>query len=96
MRAKLFTKLYGKVWLDPSEAQAARLTADFFEDVSIGGFIANLGKGTHFEFDQNRVDDSHWLPARIYSRVMAKVLLFKSFNMEELETFANFRQAVQK
>ncbi len=96
MRSKLFTKVRGKVWLDAAEAQAAKLTADVFEDLSLGGFLANLGKGTHFEFEQNRIDDSRWLPVRIYSRVMAKVLVFKSFNTEELETYANFGKALQK
>ena len=84
------------MWLDAAEAQAAKLTADVFDDLSLGGFLANLGKGTHFEFEQNRIDDSRWLPVRIYSRVMAKVLVFKSFNTEELETYAYFRKALQK
>ena len=95
MRSKLFPKIRGKVWLDAGEGQAAKLTAEVFDDVSLGGFLANLGKGTHFEFEQNRVDDSRWLPVSIYSRVMARVLLFKTFNLEEVETFANYRKPSQ-
>ena len=94
MRAKIFTKVNGKAWLDPTEKQAVKMIVDVFDDFSIGGFVANLGKGTRFEFNQIRVDNSIWLPSSIYSRLMARLLVFKSYNTEETESFGNFRKPI--
>ncbi len=92
MRARIFTKLNGKAWLDPTEKQAVKMIVDIFDDFSIGGFVANLGKGTRFEFNQVRFDNSVWLPSSIYSRLMARLLVFKSYNTEETESFSNYRK----
>lgn len=92
MRARIFTKVNGKIWLDEADLQAAKLTAEVFDDLSLGGIFVNLGKGTYFEFSQTRVENAVWLPDRTYTKVFAKVLLLKSFNSEETEILSNYRK----
>ena len=92
LRARIFTKVSGTIWIDEAESQAAKMTAEVFEEFSFGGVFANLGKGTHFQFSQTRVGNTVWLPDRIDTKVFAKLLMLKSFNSETIEVITNHRK----
>jgi hypothetical protein len=92
MRAKLFTKIRGKVWMDREELQMVRLEAEAFDDISIGGFLANVGKGTFFKITQQRLDANIYVPETRHIRYAARLMLVKSMHEEEEERFWGYQR----
>ena len=81
-RAKLITKLHGKVWIDKEEFQWVKVEAEAMDAVSFGLGLLKIQPGATVEFSQTRINDEIWLPsaAKIYAN--ARVALFKNFHSE--------------
>jgi hypothetical protein len=61
MRAKLFEKVRGKIWMDQADNELVKLDVLVFDDVSIGfGILGKLEKGTHFEMERKKWDIGVW------------------------------------
>lgn len=72
--ARFLTKARGKLWIDEQDHLAARIEAEFVDDVSIGVFLARLHKGSRFEYDQARVNGEVWLPSRMEATYSMRIL----------------------
>ncbi|MCX6623480.1 MAG: hypothetical protein NTY38_20920 [Acidobacteria bacterium] len=88
---KFVTKMRGRIWLDQQDHLTARLEAETIDDVSIGGFLAKLHKGTRFRLETTRVNDEVRLPFRFDIKLSARVLIAQL--REELGyTFKDYRK----
>ncbi len=73
--------LVGVVWIDEADRVLVRGEGHFLNDFKIGGgLIANVHKGTRFQFETTRVADGVWLPASIDGQGSFRVLLFAGFD----------------
>jgi hypothetical protein len=90
MRAAVFRKTRGKIWLDKAEGEVVRLDAHVFEDVSLASFLAKLYKGTNFQFTRMRLGPGLWLSEREHMRFTGRVLLVKSFGEESDAVYRNY------
>lgn len=77
LEGRVYEGVNGKVWIDEAEQQMARLEATVVKDVSVGGFLAKVEKGTRFELDQTRLKAGLWAPRRQLLRFDVRVLMFK-------------------
>ena len=92
VRARVFEKVHGKVWVDVAESQIARVDADVFDTVSIGwGVIGKVQKGTRFHLERRRLPDGSWLPESQSIRFGARILVFKSLEQEEITHYSEYR-----
>lgn len=92
LRARVFEKVRGKLWIDKAESQLVRVDAEVFETVNIGwGVVGRIQKGTRFHLERRRLDDGSWLPASQTVRFAARVLLFKTISQEETTRYSEFR-----
>jgi hypothetical protein len=90
---KVVQKLAGVVWIDEKAHDVARLEASFIGDVKIGGgLLANLQKGTSFVFEQAFVNNEVWLPTYEEAHVGARVLLVKSFKVNEVTRYFDYKK----
>jgi hypothetical protein len=89
-RAKAFTKLRGKLWLDRESNEFAKIEAEIFEDVSMGfGALARIEKGTQFELERYPFGE-HWFATWQRVRLEAKVLMMRSMRREFESRFQNY------
>lgn len=95
LRAKIFLKSRGQLWLDDAEMALVRLEAVAFEDMSIGGFLAHIGKGSRFGLTQMRVEKDVWLPSTTSIKIEARIL-FKTVNSEDDERYWNYKRSPPK
>lgn len=92
LRARVFEKVRGKVWLDAAASEIVRVDAEVFDTVSIGwGMIGKVQKGTRFHLERRRLADGSWLPESQSIRFSARILVFKSLAQEEITRYSDYR-----
>ncbi len=73
--------LVGTVWIDEADHVLVRGEGHFLNDFKIGGgLLADVRKGSSFDFEATRVEDGAWLPATINGQGSVRVLLVAGFN----------------
>lgn len=73
--------LVGTVWIDEGDRVLVRGQGHFLNDFKIGGgLLADVRKGSHFDFEAKRVNDAVWLPATIDGEGSVRILLLAGFN----------------
>ena len=90
--AGMLSKMQGKLWIDTGDYHWAKVEAETLDTISFGLFIARLGKGTHLEFEQVRVNDEVWLPKRAAFAASARLGLIKKFNLDQETVWSNYRK----
>ena len=80
MGGRVYEGVSGKIWIDREERQLVKLEAEVTRDVTIGGFLAKIEKGTRFDLAQIRVEPSCWLPSHQLIRYGARILLVKGIH----------------
>ena len=77
----LIRELAGTVWVDEQDCVLARVEGHFVNAFKIGGgLLVDIKKGTHFTFEQTRVNGEVWLPAHIDAEGSVRALIFVSFS----------------
>ena len=90
---KVVHELAGVVWIDEKAHDVARLEAYFVGDFRFGGgVIANLQKGTSFAFEQAYINNEVWLPTYEEAHVGVRVLLVKSFKVNEVTRYSDYKK----
>jgi hypothetical protein len=89
---KYLSKFHGRVWIDKSDLQLAKLDVECLDTISWGLFLARFHKGSRFMLEQTRVNDEVWLPRHVTFKLDARVALFKGYNLESEQTFADYKK----
>ncbi|HTW56731.1 MAG TPA: hypothetical protein VMD99_01230 [Terriglobales bacterium] len=89
---KYLTKFHGRVWIDKSDLQLAKLDVECMDAFSWGLFLARFHKGSRFMIEQTRVNDEVWLPRHVTFKLDARVALFKGYNLENEQTFNDYKK----
>ena len=61
----MLLKLRGRMWIDKTTYQWARVEAETTDTISWGLFLARLNSGAHMSFEQTEVNSELWLPKRL-------------------------------
>jgi hypothetical protein len=88
---KIAQRLEGRMWVDEGDLQVARLEARLGKFSIAGGIVAKL-KEARFYFEQRRMHDEVWLPARGEAEYRAKVLLVKGIDGRWVGEFYDFQR----
>jgi hypothetical protein len=90
--AKYLSKFRGRVWIDKSDLQLAKLDVECLNTVSWGLFLARFHKGTRFMLEQTRVNDEVWLPLHVTYKVDARLGLVKGIDVEGDQTYSDYKK----
>ncbi|HZQ95787.1 MAG TPA: hypothetical protein VFA67_12305 [Candidatus Sulfotelmatobacter sp.] len=90
--SRFLIKFHGRVWIDKTDLQMARLDVEAVDTVSLGWVLARVHKGTRFMIEQTRVNDEVWLPRLLTFKVDARLALLKGFKLDGEETFRDYRK----
>ena len=86
----IFGKVRGFVWIDVDAAQLARAEIEVTDDISIGGFLAKVYKGSHLVQERYEIAPGLWFAT--YSQYdFEGRRLFVSFGIHERTTYSQYR-----
>jgi hypothetical protein len=92
MRARILSKLRGKLWIDKGEYQWVRAEAQVLDTISLGMALLRIAPGGSIVFEQTRVNDEVWLPAHAQIRADARVAYLKKMHGEIELNYSNYRK----
>lgn len=90
--AKFLPKFHGRVWIDQSDLQLAKLDIEAIDTVSVGWVLARIHKGTRVMLEQTRVNDEVWLPEHVSFKLDARVALFKGYLMDGEQSYSDYKK----
>lgn len=90
--ADILPKLKGKLWIDKQEYNWVKAEAEAIDTISFGLFLARVHKGSHFSFEQTRLNNEVWLLHRFYVNASARLMLFKNLGLEQEDIFSNYKK----
>jgi hypothetical protein len=90
--AEDLAKLHGRLWIDKTEMQLAKMDIEIIDTVSFGWVLVRLHKGTRFVYEQTRVNDEVWLPQHYEAKVDARIALFKGDNEQDAGTYRDYKK----
>jgi hypothetical protein len=87
----MFAKVRGFVWIDEAVAQLARVEVEVTDDISVGGFLAKVYKGSHLMQERYEMLPGIWLAS--YSQYdFDGRRLFVSFAVHERTFYSQYRR----
>lgn len=89
---KYLPKFRGRLWIDKTDLQLAKLDVECLDTVSWGLFLARFHKGSRFVLEQTRVNDEVWLPRHVTFKIDVRLALVKGLNVEGEQTYRNYRK----
>jgi hypothetical protein len=90
--AKVLTGMEGKLWIDKQTFQWVKVEATVIRPVSIGGFLAEVEPGTHFELEKMPLADSIWLPKHFAMKSRAKILFLFTRKSQADEVYYGYHK----
>jgi len=92
MRARVFEKMRGRIWIDKTDSELVRADIEVFDTVSIAwGLVGKIGKGTKFFLQRRKVASDAWLLEAQTIKLDARFLLVKSMRTESSVRYSEFR-----
>jgi hypothetical protein len=86
-------KVRVRAWVSEADYQVVKAEAEVIEDITVGwGIIGRLHKGSHGMFERRKVNDEVWLPARERFTATGRSLLFRTFSIDALTTWSDYRK----
>jgi hypothetical protein len=87
----MFSKVRGFVWIDEDAAQLARAEVEVTDDISFGGFLAKIYKGSHLLQERYPMAPGLWFAT--YSQYdFDGRRLFMSFSIHERTFYSQYRR----
>ncbi len=91
---QVYYGMEGTMLIEPSHERLVKIQARLFKGVNFGwGILGHLDPGGRFEVEQSRVGGDRWEVTEMRLRFTGKILLFKSLNINELQTAFDYRRA---
>jgi len=91
-QSKFLTKFRGRVWIDKSDFQLAKMDVECLDTISWGLFMARIHKGSRFMLEQTRVNQEVWLPRELTVKVDVRLALLKNFNVDLEQSFRDYKK----
>jgi hypothetical protein len=89
---KYLSKFHGRVWIDKSDLQLAKMDVECLDTITWGGFLARFHKGSRFLLEQTRVNEEVWLPRQVAAKIDARLALLKSVNVDVEQTYRDYKK----
>jgi hypothetical protein len=90
--AEILPKYHGRLWIDKSDLQLAKIDAEAIDTVSFGWGLVRVHKGTRLVIERTRVNGEIWLPLHVSLKLDARVALFKGYNEEDDDTYRDYKK----
>jgi hypothetical protein len=88
---KMFSKVEGKLWIDKKDFGWIKVDGRVTQSFSMGLFVARVQRDSRIILEQISVGDAVWVPKRLEVRASARILFVKSFDIERILTYSDYR-----
>lgn len=88
----ILNKLKGTMWIDADEFQLVKMDAEVIEPFSFGLILARAYPGTHFSFEQSRINNEVWLPKAAEAKIDGRFGLIRKVRTDVSVSWKNFRK----
>jgi hypothetical protein len=88
----MLLKLCGRMWIDKTTYQWARVEAETTDTISWGLFLARLNSGAKMIFEQTEVNSELWLSKRLLLTGSGRVGLIKKLARDEEIEWSNYKK----
>lgn len=93
LKARVFEKLRGRVWVDQIEKDMVRAEGEVFDTVSVGfGVLGRIDKGTRLSMERRRLPGGVWMTSKTDVRYAVRVMLFKYVHSRVLTETYDFKR----
>jgi hypothetical protein len=90
--AKFLPKFHGRVWIDKSDLQLAKMDVECLDTISLGLFLARFHKGSRLMLEQTRVNEEVWLPRQLTAKIDVRLALLKNFDVDIEQSFRDYKK----
>jgi hypothetical protein len=90
--ANYLSKFRGRMWIDKSDLQLARMDVECLDTVSWGLFLVRFHKGSHLMLEQTRVNDEVWLPSQVAAKIDVRLAVLKDYKVDMEQTFRDYKK----
>jgi hypothetical protein len=90
--SKFLSKFRGRVWIDKTDLQLAKMDVECLDTVSWGLFLARFHKGSRLMLEQTRVNDEVWLPRKVTAKIDVRLALLKNVDVDFDQTFRDYKK----
>jgi hypothetical protein len=90
--SKYLSKFRGRVWIDKSDLQLAKMDVECLDTISFGLFLARFHKGSRLMLEQTRVNDEVWLPLHVTAKIDVRLALLKNFDVDLEQTYRDYKK----
>ena len=90
--ARVLPKLRPKLWIDKTEFQWLKMSADVIDTITWGGFLLRLHPGSHIEIEETLVNNEVWLPLHAHIGFDARVALVKPIRLDIDAAFSDYKK----
>jgi len=87
----IFAKVHGTAWIDEQENELAKVEVEVTDDISIGGFLAKVYKGSHFMQERWELAPGLWLPTYAQYDFDGR-RLFMNFSVHERTFYTQYKR----
>ena len=91
-RAEILAHLRGKIWVDQADYQWVKAQVEVIDLISFGLGLLRLAPGSILNFEQVRVNEEVWLPARISVRADARLAYLRKLHEELDITYRDYKK----
>lgn len=88
---KIFANVEGKLWVDKQDFGWVKVDGQVTRSFSMGIVVARVQRGSHIILEQTCIGDGIWVPKRLEVRASAKIFLLKSFDIQRILTYSDYR-----
>jgi hypothetical protein len=89
---KFLSKFHGRVWVDKTDLQLAKMDVECLDTISWGLFLARFHKGSRLMLEQTRVNDEVWLPRHLTAKIDVRLGLIKNFDVDLEQSFRDYKK----
>jgi hypothetical protein len=87
----IFAKVHGTAWIDEQANQLAKVEVEVTDDISIGGFLAKVYKGSHFMQERWELAPGVWFPTYAQYDFDGR-RLFVNFSVHERTFYTQYKR----
>lgn len=80
----------GKLWIDKQNFGWIKVDGHVTRAFSMGLFVARMQRGSHVTLEETCMGDGVWVPKRIEVRATARILFFKSLDIDRILTYSDY------
>jgi hypothetical protein len=90
---KYFPMFRGRAWVSEDDYQVVKVELEAVNDILVGGgIVGRIHQGSKVTLERRMVNNEVWLPARMTIELDGRAVLFRTFHLQAVTEFSDYRR----